>query len=320
MAGKRGSDAKLRIAVLDLGSTSFHLLVADASPTGAIERVVRRRSRLRLGATISQSAEIPHWAAERAVDTAVQLQRLAEESGAERLIAVATAALRDASNGHPLASDLSDALGVRVRVLSGEQEARLIFSAFRHRVPFGDAPALGLDLGGGSLELAIGDGFEVHWETTLPLGAARLHAELVRKDPMKRSERKAIRRRVRAALVPHREVLRTRAPRSAIASGGTARALANLRIARGKGGRASHPMRLNRPALSKLARRLFLADLDQRMEMRGMKRSRADLLPTGALVLETLADELELEHLLVCDWGLREGVILEALGLVSCGD
>jgi exopolyphosphatase/guanosine-5'-triphosphate,3'-diphosphate pyrophosphatase len=154
---RRHSDAKLRVAVLDLGSTSFHLLVADASPTGRIERVVRQRVMLRLGATIAAEGEIPKAIAARAVESARELQGLAEAHGAERLIPVATAALRDARNGAALASSIARELGTKVRVLSGLEEARLIFGAFRRRVPLGDAAALGMDLGGGSLELAIGD-------------------------------------------------------------------------------------------------------------------------------------------------------------------
>jgi exopolyphosphatase / guanosine-5'-triphosphate,3'-diphosphate pyrophosphatase len=160
---RRQSDAKLRVAVLDLGSTSFHLLVADASPTGRIERVVRQRVMLRLGATIAAEGEIPKAIAARAVESARALQDLAEEHDADRLIPVATAALRDARNGAAVAGAIARELGTKVRVLSGLEEARLIFGAFRRRVPLGNASALGMDLGGGSLELAIGDDTEVQW-------------------------------------------------------------------------------------------------------------------------------------------------------------
>ena len=202
---RKGPDAKLRVAVLDLGSTSFHLLVADASPTGTIERVVRRRVMLRLGATIADEGAIPKPIASTAVESARALRRVAEEHGAERLLPVATAALRDASNGAPLAESIARALGTPVRVLSGIEEARLIFAAFRHRIPLRDAVALGMDLGGGSLELAIGDGFEVQWETTLPLGVTRLHGELAQHDPLKRRERKQIEERVEESLAACRQ-------------------------------------------------------------------------------------------------------------------
>jgi len=312
-----GTDAKLRVAVLDLGSTSFHLLVADASPTGRIERVVRRRVMLRLGAAIADEKGIPKPSAIRAVETARVLRRVAEEHGAEQLIPVATAALRDASNGAPLSESIGRALGTPVRMLSGIEEARLIFAAFRHRIPLRDGIALGADLGGGSLELAIGDGFDVHWETTLPLGVTRLHTELVLRDPMRRREVKEIRRRVEECLEESRAEVRSRAPKLSIASGGTARALARLVEQRGEGRATNGGLRVPRAALSKLAEDLAEASHDERLRWPGIKRSRADLLPTGAIVLDTLVERLGLRELLICDWGLREGVILEALGLVD---
>jgi exopolyphosphatase/guanosine-5'-triphosphate,3'-diphosphate pyrophosphatase len=321
LAGRReerdGADAKLRVAVLDLGSTSFHLLVADASPTGRIERVTNSRVMLRLGASIADEGAIPKPIAERAVESARELRAVAKEHGAQRLVPVATAALRDARNGPALAESLGKALGTPVRILSGIEEARLIFAAFRHRIPLRDQTALGLDLGGGSLELAIGDGFEVQWETTLPLGVTRLHGRLDVHDPMKRRERKEIERLAGEHLEPCRKEVRTRAPKLPIASGGTARALARLIEERGEGRATRGGLRVARAALSKLADDLCDASHDELLEMPGMKRSRADLLPTGAVVLDTVMEQLALRELLICDWGLREGVMLEVLGLVE---
>jgi exopolyphosphatase/guanosine-5'-triphosphate,3'-diphosphate pyrophosphatase len=314
-------EAKLRIAVLDLGSTSFHLLVADATPLGEIERVTRRRVMLRLGATISEHGRIPKNVRARAIETAVGLQRLAMELGAEQFLPVGTAALRDAENGVAVASRMSRELGVPVRILSGEEEARLTLAAFRHRVPFGDETALGLDLGGGSLELAIGDAYGVSWETTLRLGVTRLHNELVHSDPMRGRERKAIRRMVREALAPHLEDLASQRSRYGIACGGTLRALARIVAADGIDPESTlgTAFRMPRRTLGKLSERLVSSSHDERLRMRGMKRERADLLPSGAVILETLVDELHLEGLTVCDWGLREGTILEALGLAESG-
>jgi exopolyphosphatase/guanosine-5'-triphosphate,3'-diphosphate pyrophosphatase len=314
---RKDPDAKLRVGVLDLGSTSFHLVVADASPTGTIERVVRRRVMLRLGATIADEGDIPKSIAARAVETARELRLVAEEHGAEILLPVATAALRDARNGAALSGSIERVLGTPVRLLSGIEEARLIFAAFRHRIRLGNAPALGMDLGGGSLELAIGDGFEVHWETTLPLGVTRLHGEFDLHDPMKRREWKEIQGRVEECLAESRKQVRSRAPKLQIVSGGTARALARI-VEEGSGGRSvKGGLRVSAGELSKLAQDLADAPYSERLRMPGMKRSRADLLPTGAVILDAVMGCLSLPDLLICDWGLREGVILEALGLVD---
>jgi exopolyphosphatase/guanosine-5'-triphosphate,3'-diphosphate pyrophosphatase len=306
----------LRFGVLDLGSTSFHLLVADATADGDVRRVLRERVMLRLGATVAEGGRVPDDVCERAVETARVLGQSARNAHADLLIPVATAALRDASNGEDVARRIGEAVGVPTRILSGAEEARLTFAAFRRKLKIGSRLALGLDLGGGSLELITGDESEVRFETTLPLGAARLHAELVRSDPMTRDEKRAVRTRVRERLDEFREALVRWAPRPAIATGGTMRALARLLAAQaGRDLTEIHGTVIPAEEFRELARTLVRSTQAERLAMPGMRRQRADLVPTGALVLRTVLEELELPALTVSDWGLREGVILEALEL-----
>ncbi len=312
-----GERRKLRVGVIDLGSTSFHLLVADATPLGDIQRVVRERRMLRLGSVIATDRRVPEPICERAVEAARELREVAVRSGADRLLPVGTAALREAENGRELADRIAEAIGSPVRILAGEEEARLMFAAFRHRVPLGEGPALGIDLGGGSLELAIGDALGIHWETTLPLGVARLHRELGRGDPMPFAERRALRKRVRDQLSEARKEVELRRPTDCVAAGGTVGALARRVATR----RTSWPRRsvsqlfVPLEELRQVAEELVGSSHDERLRMPGIARQRIDLLPTGAVVMVAAAEALGLAGFTVSDWGLREGVILEALGL-----
>jgi exopolyphosphatase/guanosine-5'-triphosphate,3'-diphosphate pyrophosphatase len=315
-ADSETGDAAVRLAVLDLGSTSFHLLVADATPEGAIERVLRERVMLRLGALIGErGGRVPEDVCARAVDTAQQLGETARRAGADLLLPIATAAIREAKNGPDVAERIGAALGVPTRVISGIEEARLTFSAFRHRLEVGSRLALGLDLGGGSLQLITGDDRDVRWETSLPLGTTRLHADLVRSDPMTRDERRAVRARVRERLADYREAIERWTPQPAIAAGGSLRALA--RIAAADDGRDPEAdLRgsfLDAERITELTRRLSRSSQEERLRMPGMGRRRADLVATGAVILDTVVEALRLRGLTVSDWGLREGVILEAL-------
>ena len=305
----------LRIAVLDLGSTSFHLLVADATAEGEIERVLSERVMLRLGSMLPERGRVPEEVARRAVDTARELAAIARREHADLLLPVATAALREAENGRAVAERIGAAVGVPTRIISGIEEARLTFSAFRRRLPIGSRLALGLDLGGGSLELITGDERDVRWETTLPLGTARLHAELVRSDPMSRDEKRAIRARVRERLGAHREAMKRWAPDPCIATGGTVRALARLALAEARRNpdASIQGLVIKADELRDLARRLVRSTQEERLRMPGMRRQRADLIPVGTEVLRSVVEELDLPGLTVSDWGLREGVILEAL-------
>jgi len=316
--------AKLRVAVFDLGSTSFHLLVSDASAATGLERVTRQRTRLRLGAFLHGAARIPDDVCERAIETVRELKKTSDACRPDRMIVVATAALRDAENGAELAARIGAAMGTPVRMLSGEQEARLIFSAFRHRLRFDGKPMLGADLGGGSLELAIGDDCDVHWETTLRLGVTMLHDELVRRDPMSKSERKGIQARVCNLLAPHLETIANSGVRRCIASGGTVRALARLLTAAPESPirwtSEGPAVRVKRRQFDRLTDLLVQSTHDERLEMPGIKRNRADLLPTGAVILLALLEACEAKEFVACDWGLREGVVLETIGLASAAE
>lgn len=309
--GTGAEGEKIRIGVADLGSTSFHMMVADATPDGHLERVAREREMLRLGAAIAADGLIPPETCERAVDAARRLGRAAERAGAEEVLAIATAALRDAKNGRKLAEQLGRALDTDVRILSGQEEARLIFSAFRRRVGLADEPALGLDLGGGSLELMVGNAAVLRFEETLRLGVARLHGELQPSDPMTGSEARALRERVEAALAPHVDQILALQPARCIAAGGTARALGRLLLEEEDG--AIRGLLVSTDVLDKLAQKLRRSTHGERLDMVGIDARRADLLPTGAIILATVVEMLGLQGMMISDWGVREGVILQAL-------
>jgi exopolyphosphatase/guanosine-5'-triphosphate,3'-diphosphate pyrophosphatase len=152
--GAAGSESE-RIAVVDLGSTSFHMLVADVTRAGGLHVVARSRAMLQLGSLLVTKRRIPEETEEQAFDAAKRLAKRARALGATRILPVGTAALRDTSNGSAFRKRLGKALDANVRLLSGVEEARLMFAAFRRRVPFPPGPVLGVDLGGGSLELAL---------------------------------------------------------------------------------------------------------------------------------------------------------------------
>jgi len=308
-------DTKRRIAIVDLGSTSFTLLVADFTADGHIVRVAREREMLRLGAALAQDAKLSDELCDRAVEAGRRLGRLADRAGAQELVAVATSAVRDAKNGRKLAERLGRALGSEVRILSGEEEARLIFSAFQRRVGLGEENALGLDLGGGSLELAVGNASGLRFETTLRLGVTRLHGELVSSDPMTSAEARALRARVEEALDPIAGRVRALGPARCIAAGGTVRSLARLLLGVPDDAPTAdlRGLLVSADDFDGLARRLARSTHADRLELPGVDEKRADLLPTGAVVMATVLERLALPGLMICDWGLREGVILDAL-------
>ena len=182
----------VRVAVFDLGSSSFHLMVVDASRDGRLEPVLRRRSFLHLGTEVARTGGVPGDRSALAVRTVKRLHVAAEDAGADVVVAMATAALRDADNGTRLIARMERVLGSPINLLSGEEEARLCFLGQRAGVWVGDAPVLGLDLGGGSLEAGIGTVDTVASVASVALGTARIRGELDTGDRLSAAERTAI--------------------------------------------------------------------------------------------------------------------------------
>lgn len=311
-----GSRQPARVGVLDLGSTSFHLLVADISPQGRLRRIGRKREMLRLGSELAQSPILPEAVFQRALAAAARLRAFSEREKVDRLVAVGTAALREARNGPELRDGIASVLGVPVRILTGHEEARIIFSAIRRRLSIGDETTLGLDLGGGSLEFALGNSRSVSWEATVPLGVARLQGQLIEEDRRGRiplGQLGDVRARVRALVKPLRARIRAAHPARIVAVGGTVRALARLATHGRRSDAELNGLELHGPELRELAVNLARHSHAERVRLRGMTPRRADLLPIGAAVLATTLRQLEFPALTCCDWGLREGIALELL-------
>ena len=315
----------VRVAVFDLGSSSFHLMVVDASRDGRLDPVLRRRSFLHLGTEVARTGGVPGDRSALAVRTVKRLHAAAEDAGADVVVAMATAALRDADNGERLLSRMERVLGSPISLLSGEEEARLCFLGQRAGVWVGDTPVLGLDLGGGSLEAGIGTVTTVDAVASVALGTARIRGELDTGDRLSVAERAAIRDLAvsRSAAITAMLERCPDARRRVVASGGTVRALARLAMGlhrppprSGSSGTASvNQVELPAGQLHELADRLSTMDLDARMALPGVQARRAPLLPIGAVVFSTLVDHLGLRGVVVSEWGLREGAVLDSLSL-----
>jgi exopolyphosphatase/guanosine-5'-triphosphate,3'-diphosphate pyrophosphatase len=311
----------MRIAALDLGSNSFHLLIADVHPDGTFEAVTREKDMLRLGDEVArEGGRISAPTAERAIASIGRMRQLADALGAQEVIAKATSAIRSATNGSDLVDRIEADTGVEVEVISGLEEARLIFAAVRASLVLEPAPALCIDIGGGSVEVMIGDGAGLRWAASLPLGVGRLTAELVLNDPPTKSDRNALEERVRKVLAPYVNEVRTRAPGMVVGTSGTINDLARLAAAGDEGEMpaSANGLRIQLDQLRALQRRIVRMTIAERRRLPGIEDKRAELLPAGVVVLVTMLDEFGLaesgvDEMTFSDWALREGIVLDAV-------
>lgn len=307
----------VRSAVLDLGSNSFHVLVADVHH-GTVTPVRREREMLHLGRTLAVHGHIPAEEHARAVETVEWLGGVARRSGAEQVHAVATAALREDS-ARGLLADLSRALGGRPRhrieVLDPADEGRLALVGARAAGGTGPGSTLVIDLGGGSMQLTIGNDAGVAMTVSLPLGVSRLSADLTQ-DPPGDAEVRRLTDHVDATLEDAVRQVRAHRPDCVVVLGGTVRALAVRLAARSDQWLPSSvnlaPLRLDE--LVEVREELLALPPSERQRLPGVKSRRADHLHVAAIVLTRTLELLDVHEAVVSDWGLREGVLLDRHG------
>lgn len=286
----------MKLAALDLGSNSFHLLVADVGVSGELLKLHSHKELLRLGSVVQQSGQLSEAAFHAAYASVARLSAMARALGAEKLLAVATSALREARNGCELLALCQESLGVEVELLSGGDEARLAYLGARSALGFTKGRALVVDIGGGSVELAVGDSSSCELVQSLPLGFLRLgHA-----FPL--SELGGAQRLSRYVQLEC-EKARWQLGRfeTLLLSGGTARALGKLL----GGGVAS----ASTAQVLGLCERLVQSS-PQELCALGVEPARAANLAAGAAVISGILAGFGEREVRVSPRGLREGVLL----------
>ncbi len=308
----------MRIAALDLGTNSFHLLVAEVQPDGGFTPLVREKEMLRLGDIVSREGHITDAAADIAVGTVRRFKLMADAAGASEVLVCATSAIRQADNGDALVDRIETEAGVTVDVINGITEARLIFGAVRASVMLDRPPALCFDVGGGSVEIMVGDAGGMQWATSENLGVGRLTAELVHDDPPSKSDRKRLQSRLIDVLGPLADLVAGYEPKMVVGSSGTLEDLARMVAARRKG-KGNVPVSLNQLTFTRdeflaLHSDILAATASERRRMEGLEARRVDLIPAGSMFLATAMELFGFDEMTVSEWALREGIVLEAIG------
>ncbi|WP_461005695.1 Ppx/GppA family phosphatase [Streptomyces capparidis] len=310
----------MRLGVLDVGSNTVHLLVVDAHVGARPLPAYSHKAELRLAELLGPDGAIGEGGVTRLVETVRTALRIAEDKGAEEILPFATSAVRDAANGEAVIALVERETGVRLRVLSGEEEARLTFLAARRWFGWSAGRLLLFDIGGGSLEIACGIDEDPDAAVSLPLGAGRLTQARLHGDPPPPEDVRVLRKEVRAAVA--RTVgefsRRGRADR-AVATSKTFKQLARIAGAARSAEGPFVPRTLTAKALAQWLPRLAAMSARERAQLPGVSEGRARQLLAGALVADAAMDLFDVSELEICPWALREGVILRRLDQLATG-
>jgi exopolyphosphatase / guanosine-5'-triphosphate,3'-diphosphate pyrophosphatase len=295
-----------RLAVLDLGSNAVRLVLASVTP--GVEFRVLRQERVQTRLAAHRRGLLPPAGIEQTLRAIKRFLADARRSNPPRVLAVATAAVRDAANADRLLAPLRREAGVEVRVLSGAEEARLGAAAVLWRRPV-DRGAI-IDLGGGSLQVTRVRGGRIARVASVPLGSVRTTLRFLRHDPPRAREIQALRRETRDRLLG--VLPRARAGDALIGLGGSLRALGRIFLRTvEKNGASLHWLRLRREEVAALRERLEPLSVRQRRRVRGLRAERADVILAGAVVIEELMALGGYEVLTVSAEGVRHGLLIQ---------
>jgi exopolyphosphatase/guanosine-5'-triphosphate,3'-diphosphate pyrophosphatase len=289
----------MKLAALDLGSNSFHLLVALTDGSSELSKIGSHKEVLRLGSVVQLHGQLTDEAFEAALGCVGRSAAVAEELGAEKLLAVATSALRDARNGRAFCEACADRFGISIELVSGDEEARLAYLGARSALKLTTGRVLVADIGGGSVELAVGDGPHSETAHSLQLGFLRLsHAFRVAEPGGAMRMARYVQRECEKARwqVGRFDTL--------LLSGGTARAIGKLLGGGIAGASAGQVL--------KLCEELSQCSPEQLVK-RGVDKHRAQSLAAGAAVAAGLIAGFGQREVRISPRGLREGVILREL-------
>lgn len=300
-----------RVAVVDLGTNSTRLLVADVEP-GGLSEVDRRITITRLGEGVDAGRALLPGAVSRVTSCLEEYRRLIDGLGAERALAYATSAVRDAVNGSDFLTGVAARFGLETRLLSGDEEALLTFRG----VTLGrelDGPTLVVDLGGGSTEIVLGDAGGIHFSTSLDIGCVRLAERFASCDGPSSCEREALVLFVRSLLMERLPA--DPLPGLGIGTAGTVTTLAALHLGLPEEDpEVIHGHRLPARWIAAEASRLASTPVEELRRRPGIVPERAPVVAAGALALAEIVGYFELDELEVSEWDIMHGVALEAAG------
>jgi len=301
-------------AFMDMGTNSARLMIAGLTSNNSYSIISRQKEMIRLGEGEFEDGMLKSDAMERAVLVCRNFVRMAKSFNVDEMVAVATSATRDAGNQAFFLEKLKKEADLDVRVISGKEEARLIYLGVSSGADI-SGESLFMDIGGGSTELILGDEKNYSFLDSLKLGAIRL-SMLYIKDPEKplpNGVYNAMQRHVRSRSVRAVHHLKGSETKIMYGSSGTIQSLAEIARHNIHAGNSDFKAILRLKDLKQVVSDLCKMTLDERRNLPGMNPKRADIITAGAAILDTLMTDIGIEEIRISDRELRDGLLVDYL-------
>lgn len=303
----------MRIAAIDIGTNSIHMVIAEAKGPSGFDVVDREREVVQVGRGSFTGSRLRVDAIKRTAAALARYVQLARRHQVDRILCTATAAVREARNGHDFLAAARQASGVQPRVIPAAEEGRLIYLGVKSALTLDREPSLIVDIGGGSMQLAVGNREQCLRVVSAPLGALRLTETEMRSDPPSRRDLQRVRRLIRKVSRKAIESVMELGPRRVYGSSGSIHALAQVAHWLETGAAIEHINGhvLSRDALAEISKRLQRMTTRERERVPGLDSRRAEIIVPGVLVLLHVLDEAEADAITLSDYGVREGLVTD---------
>lgn len=300
------------LAAIDIGTNSIHMIVVRTKADFSFEVIDREKDMVRLGAGGLEGRALGEGAMAAALQTLARFRRLALSRSVDDIVAVATSAVREAPNGGDFLAAIERHTGIRARVITGLEEARLIHRAAVHGVDVGSGTAAVVDIGGGSTEITLGSAAGAQQVRSFRLGVIRLAERYAKSDPLSARDERRIARHVAGELGDSVRAMAAAGYDRVIATSGTALALGALGLDAEPGAAAPlHHRRIGAKVIRRLRSELVAMPLQDRLRLPGLDPRRADLIVAGAILLDVILRHLDAADVTLCELSLREGLVLD---------
>lgn len=299
-------------AIIDLGTNTFHLLIATVTPQG-IHELFQEQLPVKIGAGGIQQGLITDAAIQRGLSALQKFKSIIDDYGITEVKATGTSAIRNARNGGYFLEEIKRRFGFVVNFISGEREAELIYRGVEASFPFPDEPLMVMDIGGGSVEFIIGHKSEILWKQSFEIGAARLLEKFKPSDPLKPEEEKAIDEWLSIQLQPLKAAILKHQPKIMVGSAGSFETLLDMiRLDLG----------LSYPSVTPFAHEPSATDIDtfirlvlksaeaERRMFKGLVEFRVDMIVVATLLLRHVYQGFGFRRLIASNYALKEGLLL----------
>jgi exopolyphosphatase/guanosine-5'-triphosphate,3'-diphosphate pyrophosphatase len=305
----------VKLAAIDIGTNSIHMVVVETDGARGFSVIDRDKTMVKLGAELFGTMRLSERAMHDGVEVLARYVKLAESRGVDEILAVATSATREAENGSEFLAAIFQRTGLMPRVISGSEEARLIFLAVSHALDLGDERALAIDIGGGSVEITVGSPHELLLSESLRLGVQRLLFREGGAERLGMRELYELQGYVQGAAAEALAQARQLGFSRVIGTSGTIRTLCEAAhlSAGGTPWRSLNAQVARRKDLKDLTRKLLEIDAAKRAKLPGIAEQRADSIHVGGVLLVQLLEMAGKDEITLCDASLREGVIWDFL-------